>query len=92
MSWGRFTFGLILAWYDFYVGFFIDKPKRRLYFFPFPCIGIVIEWSGKMGDAGVRDPDNPCIDFEPGSPSGDCDTDGHYLCLRCRKSVQHSDW
>jgi len=33
----------IFAWYDIWVGIFIDRPKRRLYLFPIPCVGIVIE-------------------------------------------------
>lgn len=32
----------IFAWYDLWVGVFIDRPKRRVYIFPLPCIGIVI--------------------------------------------------
>jgi len=33
----------IFAWFDLWVGIFIDRPKRRIYVFPLPCIGIVIE-------------------------------------------------
>lgn len=32
----------IFAWYDMWVGVFVDRPKRRAYLFPIPCIGIVI--------------------------------------------------
>ena len=33
---------------------------------------------------GVRDPDNPCDMFSPGTPTeGDCQGDGHYLCRQC---------
>lgn len=35
----------IIAWYDIWVGFFVDAPKHRLYVFPVPCIGLVIQWS-----------------------------------------------
>jgi hypothetical protein len=34
----------VFAWYDFWVGMFWDKHKRRLYILPIPCIGIVIEF------------------------------------------------
>jgi hypothetical protein len=35
----------IVAWYDFWVGFFWDRAKRRLYILPIPCIGIVIDFA-----------------------------------------------
>lgn len=42
----------IFAWYDLWVGVFIDRPKRRIYVFPVPCFGLVIQ-------LGERDPFNP---------------------------------
>lgn len=33
----------IFAWYDFWVGAFYDRDKRRLYIFPIPCIGVVVD-------------------------------------------------
>jgi hypothetical protein len=40
----------IFAWYDLWVGAFIDRPKRRLYLFPIPCFGLVIQFGGKRHD------------------------------------------
>lgn len=35
----------IFAWYDFWIGVFIDREKRRIYVFPVPCVGILITLS-----------------------------------------------
>jgi len=35
----------IFAWYDFWVGAFYDRTKRRLYVFPLPMIGFYVEMS-----------------------------------------------
>lgn len=34
----------IFAWYDMWIGAFWDGGKRRLYLFPVPCIGLVIQF------------------------------------------------
>lgn len=41
----RFKF--LFAWYDLWVGVFIDTQKNRLYIFPFPTLGFVVEWKEK---------------------------------------------
>lgn len=35
----------IFAWYDFWVGLFLDQAKKRVYFFPVPMLGIVMRES-----------------------------------------------
>ena len=55
-------------------------------------VGLMSELNGRIpdGTAGIRDIDAPCDAFMPvGAPyeyskgTGDCDTDGHYICLEC---------
>ena len=38
------TIRLVFAWYDFWIGLFWDRQKRRLYVLPVPCIGFVLEF------------------------------------------------
>ena len=35
----------IFAWYDIWVGVFVDRKKRRVYVFPAPVLGLVVDWS-----------------------------------------------
>lgn len=35
---------LIFAWYDLWVGVFIDRKKKMVYIFPVPCLGVVVSW------------------------------------------------
>lgn len=37
----------IFAWHDLWVGLFWDRSKRRLYFFPVPCLGVILEFEGR---------------------------------------------
>lgn len=34
---------VIFAWFDFWVGIFFDRAKRRVYIFPVPMFGVVIQ-------------------------------------------------
>ena len=38
----------IFAWYDFWIGLFWDGAKRRLYFFPVPCFGLVFKFAPRL--------------------------------------------
>lgn len=40
----RFSIKPIFAWYDLWIGAFYDQTKRRLYVFPVPMFGIVIQF------------------------------------------------
>jgi hypothetical protein len=37
----------LFAWYDFWIGAFYDRAKRKLYIFPIPCFGIVVTFAGR---------------------------------------------
>lgn len=39
----------IFAWYDFWIGVFIDRKRQQLYFFPIPCFGFLIRWGARYG-------------------------------------------
>ncbi len=41
--WASLKVRPIFAWFDLWVGVFIDRPNRRVYIFPIPCFGIVVE-------------------------------------------------
>lgn len=34
----------VFAWYDFWIGLFYDRGKRRLYVFPVPCVGFYLQF------------------------------------------------
>lgn len=35
---------LFFAWFDLWVGVFIDRKRKRLYILPVPCLGLLIRW------------------------------------------------
>lgn len=34
----------VFAWYDLWIGVYVDRPKRAIYVLPLPCIGVRISW------------------------------------------------
>lgn len=41
--WCRVRIRPLFAWYDLWVGLFVDTHKKRLYILPVPCLGLVVE-------------------------------------------------
>lgn len=41
------TIRLVTAWYDFWIGAYYDKSRRKLYILPVPCIGVSITFRSK---------------------------------------------
>ncbi len=39
---------LIFRWYDLWIGFYWDRTKRILYFFPVPTVGFEITTENSM--------------------------------------------
>jgi hypothetical protein len=37
-------FDLLFAWYDFWIGVYIDTVRARIYVFPVPCFGVVFDY------------------------------------------------
>jgi len=45
---------LIFAWYDFWVGIFWDANNRRLYIFPIPMIGMIVQLPKYCADCNIK--------------------------------------
>lgn len=62
----------IFAWYDLWIGVFWDQAKRRLYVFPIPMFGVVIQFADRSA---------VCVNH-PGRRSF-INLDGDDLCRPC---------
>jgi hypothetical protein len=40
----RILVKIMFRWYDLWVGMFIDKSKKRIYIFPIPMLGIMVQF------------------------------------------------
>jgi hypothetical protein len=40
---------IFFAWYDFWIGLFYDRPKKRLYICPLPMLVLLLDFGGKNG-------------------------------------------
>jgi hypothetical protein len=38
---------VLWAWYDLWIGVFVDLKRRRVYVFPIPTLGIVVSWGDR---------------------------------------------
>jgi hypothetical protein len=45
----------VFAWYDFWIGLYWDRKKRRLFLFGIPCLGFVFDWSNTLPCVPVVD-------------------------------------
>lgn len=39
----------VFAWYDLWVGVFVQPERKQLYFFPIPVFGFLIRWGDHSG-------------------------------------------
>ena len=44
-----FSIRPIFAWYDMWIGAYWDRTNRRLYIFPVPMLGVVIQFATEEG-------------------------------------------
>ncbi len=48
MIYGYARVSLIFRWFDFWIGFYWDRKRRHLYFFPVPMVGLLVRFSFRL--------------------------------------------
>ena len=63
-----------------------DMPHDRACVAARGAVGYAERSLGNLGEPGIRDPENLCADYDPGArnAAARCETDGHYLCAKCK--------
>ena len=46
----KFRVRPFVAWYDFWVGVFVDRKQRQIYIFPLPMIGLQIGYQSSLNN------------------------------------------
>jgi hypothetical protein len=67
------------GWHEWAVG--VEELIDRLNFAPRHKRDVIDRPPDGMD--GLRDVDHACYEFKRGTPSGDCESDGHHLCSEC---------
>jgi hypothetical protein len=48
-------FKLIFAWYDFWIGFYWNREDNKLYIFPIPMFGLMIQFHLKKNNEKMKE-------------------------------------
>lgn len=62
-----------------------DRAEGRGLPMSWACLVAEVNGRTFVGQPGVRDPEYPCEEFDGRGydGSGQCDSDGHYMCVEC---------
>lgn len=63
----------VFAWYDFWIGAYYNRAKRRIYVLPLPCIGFYMEFPD------LTEPDFMDFEDEADDACPKCDGTGFYV-------------
>ena len=81
----------VFAWYDIWVGVFVDKAKKRIYVFPVPCFGLMLQWKGDTRTHYYDIARHPHAETECGKPKRKCGFVTDIRQVTCRKCLAAVD-